>query len=113
MLGSRKFAIGWILYMLASLAIFFGAAFTSAAWIVYGLVLIPVYCCCLLYCLSLSVQHPRSNIGFRKSAWYAIIGTQVSIVLTSPADCYGWHQGRACYSFIQTYLDRTALLYLW
>jgi hypothetical protein len=29
------------------------------------------------------------------------------MVVTSPADCYGWHQGRNCHSFLQVHLENT------
>lgn len=105
MIDSGKFAIGLTLYSLISLALFLSAAFTGAAWIVYGLVLMPFYLCCLLYTINLYLKYPHSKIGFANSFWYAILGAQLFALLTSPADCRGWHQGNTCYSFIQRNID--------
>jgi hypothetical protein len=113
MIGSGKFAIGLTLYSLISLAIFLSAAFTGAAWIVYGLVLMPFYLCCVVYAISLYLKYPHGKIGFANSFWYTIVGSQLFVILTSPADCRGWHQGNTCYSFIQTYIDSSPVRSHW
>jgi lysylphosphatidylglycerol synthetase-like protein (DUF2156 family) len=108
MIDARKFTRFFILYILTSIIISFTVAFTSAAWIVYAFTILPFYLICVLYCLS-SCMNRDTKFTFKSRSWFAILICQLLFILTSSADCYLWSQGRACYSLVQTYLDRTKL----
>ena len=103
-MNGRKLTLLFGLYALSSLFIFATVAFTEAAALAYLFILLPFYLACILYCLKLSLEHHYQTIRFERS-WvlWSLIG-QGLVVLSSPADCYGWHQGRACYSFLQVHL---------
>jgi hypothetical protein len=109
MIATQKFIIFYLSYIIVSLVISASIAFTGAAWIVYFFSLLPLYLICTLYCLNLYLNHRHQKVRLKLAAWYLIPISQLLFMLTSPADCYLWHQGRACYSFIQTHLDKTLL----
>jgi hypothetical protein len=108
MITTRSFITYFILYIFTSAIIALSISFTSAAWIVYFFSLLPFYLICILYCLNLYVNHRHQQLTFKISFLYPILFQSIFIV-TSPAECHFWHQGRACYSFIQSYLDITQL----
>lgn len=110
LLNSKKFALYSFGYYLASLLLFLTAANTSAAFIAYGFFLTPFYLVFFLYCLIISLGDRPQKIGLKKSAVYALFGSQVFTILTSPADCRGWHQGNSCYSFLQMHIQNTVAL---
>jgi hypothetical protein len=109
MMAIQKFIVICLAYILISLVVAASISFTGAAWIIYFFSLLPLYLICTLYCLNLYINHRRQKVWFKLSSWYSIPISQFSFILTSPAECYRWHQGRACYSFIQAHLDRTLL----
>jgi hypothetical protein len=109
MINVVKFTVLFSLYTVSSIAIALAASFTSAAWIAYMATLLPLYLVCNLYCLSICLENRHAKVRFKTSVGYAMILCQLLFVITSPADCYMWSQGRSCYSFIQAYLDRTRL----
>ena len=108
MMTTRNFATYFILYIFTSAGLALGIAFTSAAWLIYFFSLLPFYLICILYCLNLYVNHRHQQLKLSRYFLYPIL-FQVIFIVTSPADCHLWHQGRACYSLIQSYLDRTQL----
>jgi hypothetical protein len=105
MVDVRKFTAGFFLYALVSFVVFLMAAFTGSAGLAYLFIILPFYIICLLYCLSLGLKDRRGTIKVSRRSWCRSLICQCLVVLTSPADCYGWHQGRACYSFLQTHLQ--------
>lgn len=90
------------IYMLGSFVIYALGAFTIAAWIFYLPILIPTYLLGLAHLLSLSFKYRHQSIGYRKFLLYPIAIFQLLTILSSPASCYGFKQGRACYSFLQS-----------
>ncbi|WP_373541079.1 hypothetical protein [Chamaesiphon sp.] len=98
----------FILYILTSIVMALSIAFTSAAWSIYFFSLLPFYLICTLYCLNLYVNHRQQQLKFRISFWCPLLFQSIFII-TSPAECRLWHQGRACYSFIQSYVETTQL----
>ncbi len=109
MIAIPKFIVFYLSYIIVSLVVAASIAFTGAAWIIYFFSLLPLYLICTLYCLVLYVNHRRKKVNFKLTYWSSIPISQFLFILTSPAECYGWHQGRACYSFIQAQFDRTLL----
>lgn len=109
MIATRKFIVFDLAYILISLVVAASISFTGAAWIIYFFSLLPLYLICTLYCLNLYINHRHQKVNLKLSSWYSIPIFQFLFMLTSPAECYHWHQGRACYSFIQAHFDRTLL----
>lgn len=109
MISVIKFTAITILYIFASLAIAISASFTSAAWIIYAFTILPLYLILALYCLNLCLNNRRKKIQIKISFLYFIPICQLLFIITSPAECYFWYQGRACYSFIQAILTNTRL----
>ncbi len=100
----RKFTIFFTLYALVSLVVYFISSFTIPAWLVYLFVLLPFYTVCILFLISFNLKHPQKSLRFRRFPFYLSVIFQILIIFTSPASCYGWKQGSACYSFIQSQL---------
>jgi hypothetical protein len=96
-----RFLLTYVLYVLASLTVYFTTSFTIPTWIAYLFILLPFYGCVLLYTLALTWKHQRSRIRYKLQPLYLSILFQVLMVLASPSSCYGWKQGKACYSLIQ------------
>jgi hypothetical protein len=109
MINIIKFTIFFSLYTILSIVVALAVSFTSAAWIVYAVTLLPLYLVCNLYYLSICLENRHAKIKLKASSGSAIIVCQILFMLASPADCYMWNQGRSCYSFIQAHLDRTSL----
>jgi hypothetical protein len=109
MISVLKFTTILVFYIFASLAIALTGSFTSAAWIIYAFTILPLYLVCGLYCLNLYLNNRRKNIKIKTSFLYFIPICQLLFIITSPAECYFWNQGRSCYSFIQATLTNTRL----
>jgi hypothetical protein len=99
-----KFSTFFALYTLVSLVIYLTTSFTIPAWLVYLFILLPFYLVCILYLINFNLKYRREMLRYRKLPLYVSVVFQLLIILTSPANCYGWKQGSACYSFIQSHL---------
>ncbi len=100
-----KFSLFFVLYILISLVVHLGIAFTIGAWIFYLFLLFPSYSLYTASVVGLGLVQARnrhSNIRYRRILLYAVAIFQVLTLLSSPASCVGIKQGKACYSFIQT-----------
>ena len=106
MITTQRFIISYLLYIIFSLVIAASISFTGAAWVIYFFSL-PLDLICALYCLNLYINHRHQKIDLKLSPWYSIPIVQFLFTLTSPSECYRWHQGRACYSFIQALIEPT------
>jgi hypothetical protein len=103
---TRFFILYVLVYIFASLAIFLTAsAFAEYSALAYLFFLLPFYLACIVYCFSIVLEYPRKTITLPRSLFYSSLVCQILTVLTSPADCYFWHQGRACYSFLQVHFN--------
>lgn len=96
-------------YLLASLAIYALSAFTIAAWLFYIPILLPFYLLCLAHVISLGVKHRHKSMRYPKIGLYPIALFQILTIFSSPASCYGFKQGNACYSFIQSMFTHGSL----
>jgi hypothetical protein len=105
----QQFTGLFTLYVLISLAIYFTASFTIPAWIIYFLFIIPFYFLCILYLIIFSLEHRQKKIKYRRSLVFLSIIFQFLSILPMPTSCYGWKQGKSCYSFIQTHLTQADL----
>lgn len=104
-----NFTALFTVYVIVSLAVYFTASFTIPAWLTYFFSLVPFYLICILYLLNFNLRHYQELLRYRRLPLLLSIVFQLLIILTSPTSCYGWTQGKACYSFIQTYLTTTNL----
>jgi hypothetical protein len=106
MISTPKFVLLLILYIFVSLAIFLGVNNTEPAFLCYIFTLLPLYFWCIVECTKF--ERCRNLIEPKHSLSGSIIGIVVSqflIVISAPSDCFMWHQGRACYSFLQAHLE--------
>lgn len=104
-----KFTIVFTIYTLTSLAVYFTTAFTIPAWLTYSFIFVPLYITCLLYLINLGLKHRQKMLRYQRLPLYLSVFFQLLIILTSPASCYGWHQGKLCYSFLQLHLTEDSL----
>jgi hypothetical protein len=80
---------------------------TIPAWLVYIFILLPFYLLWIIYLIGISIENSKNQkvtIRYRKFWLYSIVAFQILTILSSPANCYGWKQGKACYSLIQALL---------
>lgn len=108
MISTPKFILLLILYIIISLAIFLGINNTGAAFLYYAFTLFPLYFWCIVECTKFErcqnfIEPKRSLSG----SIISILISQVLIAISAPSDCFMWHQGRACYSFLQAHLENT------
>lgn len=103
----RKFVLLLIVYGLVGSVVFLNAASTSPGWIIYFIFLGPFYLVWVLYGLKLLPQHPQATILLKLGKVLPSLLGQGLVILTSPANCYGWHQGSNCVSFWHTYLSQS------
>jgi hypothetical protein len=109
MISTLKFVLLLILYIIISLAIFLGLNNTEAAFLCYVFTLLPSYFWCIGECTKF--ERCRNLIESKRSLSGSIISiliSQILIVISAPSDCHMWHQGRACYSFLQAHLENTS-----
>lgn len=101
----EKFTSLFNAYVIASLAVYFSASFTTLAWLIYSFFLMPFYLICNRYLMKFNVKHYQKSLKYRRLPLFLSLVFQLLIILTSPTSCYGWNQGKACYSFIQTHFS--------
>lgn len=107
-LSLSSFTLFCLFYAGVSTLLHLGIAFTSQAWIIYFLTLLPFYGAGLVLLVVLVLGRPKNSqrlIRYRKVFLLPILFFQLLVLLTSPASCYGWSQGLDCYSFIQSRID--------
>ncbi|MBM0740692.1 hypothetical protein JOY44_03500 [Phormidium sp. CLA17] len=104
-----NFTTFFVLYAFVSLAVYFTASFTIPAWLIYFFFLLPFYLICIVYLMDLNLRHYQKSLRYKRLPLFLSVIFQLLIILTSPTSCYGWSQGKACYSFIQTHLTTTKL----
>jgi hypothetical protein len=98
-----KLDFAWALtgYVLVSFVLFLATSFTTLGWILYVLILLPIYAVIVLArWLSLGRNH-GDRVRTRIWIWPVVLVLQVAVLLTSPGNCYGWSQGDRCYSNLQ------------
>lgn len=103
-----KFTLLFLGYAVISFVAYLGLAFTSQAWIIYFLSLLPFYAICAIILILLTLVRPKNRrryVRCRPLLTLPVILLQGLVILASPASCYGWSEGLACYSFIQAQLD--------
>ena len=104
-----NFTALFTVYVIVSLAVYFTASFTIPAWLIYVFFLVPFYLICILYLFNFNLRHYQKSLRCKRLPLFLSLVFQLLIILTSPTSCYGWKQGKACYSFIQTHLTTTNL----
>ena len=97
-----EFVSIYLAYVVVSFLVCLIIANTIAAWIFYFLLLAPAYLLCIAYVISIAVTKRHHTIRFHTLSVLPVLGFQGLMILTSPASCYGWKQGRACYSLLQS-----------
>jgi hypothetical protein len=108
MISVSKFVLVLIFYILGSLAIFLRFNNTEAAFLYYIFTLAPLYLWCIVECAKFercrNIVEPQRSL---LSSITSILISQILITISAPSDCFMWHQGRACYSFLQAHLENT------
>ena len=81
-------------------------------WVIVGLVTCMVavssgYGIVALVCAGWVQRSPKwtEPIPFRPWIWVIILPVQLAIIAVSPGNCYGWTQGKLCYSNIQLWVE--------
>jgi hypothetical protein len=98
--------LGWVLtgYIFVSFILFLITSFTTLGWIIYGLMLLPIYSIILLVWWLIVWQNHTKRARIRYWIWVIVLVLQVLTILASPGNCYGWSQGASCYSNLQIFL---------
>jgi hypothetical protein len=100
-----EFSLFVIFYILASLIIYLTTSFSSLAWIIAFLTLLPFYGICVILIICTTVKNRNATVQYSKKLLFPILIFQSIKILFSPASCYGWSQGKSCYSLIQKLLS--------
>lgn len=101
-------AFGWALtaYLLISLIVLFATSFTTLGWIIHGLILLPIFLIVLVVWWLIAGQTRASRVRIRSWTWAIVLLLQVATILVSPGNCYGWSQGKSCYSNLQILMNQ-------
>jgi hypothetical protein len=102
-LSLRQFWIAFVGYLLFSLILFMGSAFTMLGWMVYLFFLLPFYGGLLIVLLALTHRYRGRRLQVRSPFAITAGITQVLAIITSPGNCYGFTQGNQCYSLAQVW----------
>jgi hypothetical protein len=100
---SKKKSINFIaLYFLLSLGIFLGEIFsTGLGFLMVIFVFFPLYAMSIGYWLDLASKYSHPTVRVANLFLYPTIFLQTLVFITNPVNCYGWHQGNACSSFLR------------
>jgi len=101
----KQFTRYFCIYTVASLFVYLLTSFTSPAGIIVVFVLLPFYSLCVASIVSTNLKNRHATVRYNKYLLGCILLFQTVKILASPASCYGWNQGRSCYSFIQDLLS--------
>ncbi len=105
----KTFTRYFCIYTVASLFVYLLTSFTSPAGIIAIFVLLPFYSLCVASIVSTNGKNRHATVMYNKYLLRGALLFQSIKILASPASCYGWHQGRSCYSFIQELLTNENL----
>ncbi|NMF56752.1 hypothetical protein [Pseudanabaena yagii] len=105
----NQFTRYFCIYTVASLFVYLLTSFTSPAGIIVVFVLLPFYSLCVASIVSTNMKNRHATVRYNKYLLRCVLIFQGVKILASPASCYGWHQGRSCYSFIQELLSNENL----
>lgn len=99
---------GWALtgYLFVSLVLLFATSFTTLGWIIHGLILLPIFSIVVIVWWWIAGQNPAGRVRVRYWIWAIVLVLQVATILVSPGNCYGWNQGKSCYSNLQIVMGR-------
>ncbi len=101
-IGFRKFTLFVIFYLFASLTVYLAISFSSPTWIIAFFTLLPFYGICLISISWVTLKNRNAKVKYFKVLLLPILVLQILKILFSPASCYGWNQGKSCYSLIQS-----------
>lgn len=85
-----RFTSYFTFYLISSLVIYFGTAFTIPTWLVYLFALLPFCLVCLFTLIYLSFKRGKTHwIRYRKLLILPIAISQILTIISSPASCIG------------------------
>jgi hypothetical protein len=94
------------LYFLFSLGGFLCQSLTTGlGFLMFVFVFFPLYTISVWYWLHLSSKYAHRTVRAANLFLYSTIFLQTLVYLTNPVDCYGWHQGNTCSSFLRFNLN--------
>lgn len=105
----NKFTIYFCIYTVASLFVYLLTSFSSPAGLIAIFILLPFYSLCVASIVSTNWKNRHAKVRYNQYLLGCALLLQGLKILTSPASCYGWNQGRSCYSFIQDLLSNENL----
>jgi hypothetical protein len=102
MIGKAKSIHFITLYFLLSLGLFLSEILaTGLGFLLFIFVFFPLYAISIGYWLHLLSKYSHPTVRVINLFLYSTIFLQTLVYLTNPVDCYGWHQGNACTSFLR------------
>ncbi|MFN8750352.1 MAG: hypothetical protein ACK5ZE_22455 [Pseudanabaena sp.] len=101
----RRFCVFVCFYAIVSLIVYLTTSFSALAWIIAFFSLIPFYGVCVIWMLIAAIKKRNAKVRYYKAFIPLILIIQAAKILSSPASCYGWSQGKSCYSLLQFMLD--------
>lgn len=105
----KQFTRYFCIYIVASLFVYLITSFSSPAWLLAIFIFLPFYSLCVASIISTNLKNRHATVRYNKYLLGCILLFQSVKILASPASCYGWNQGRSCYSFIQEILSNENL----
>jgi hypothetical protein len=101
----RRFCVFVCFYAIVSLIVYLTTSFSALAGIIAFFSLIPFYGVCVIWMLIAAIKKRNAKVRYYKAFIPLILIIQAAKILSSPASCYGWSQGKSCYSLLQFLLD--------
>lgn len=105
----KKFTLLFVIYTIASMIVYLTSSFSALSWLIGIFILLPIYFICVVCIVVVTLNNRNSRIKYYGISIVPILILQTVVILTSPASCYGWSQGKSCYSLIQSLLGKENL----
>jgi hypothetical protein len=102
-----QFALPLTIYIFLSFILFLVVSNTIAGWILYIFLLLPFYGIVLLAWWMIGWLNRRKRYQLRHFKYWIlgiVLCLQLTTLLVSPANCYGYKGGSRCYSNLQVVL---------
>jgi hypothetical protein len=106
MISTRKSNNFITLYFLLSLSIFLAEILsTGLGFLLFVFVYFPCYAISIGYWQHLYSKYSHPTVRVANKFLYSTIFFQALVFLTNPVNCYGWHQGNACSTFLRVHYN--------
>ncbi|MBM0745276.1 hypothetical protein JOY44_27785 (plasmid) [Phormidium sp. CLA17] len=99
-----KFGLVLTIYFCLSVVLFLIASNTIIGFIVYTVVLYPLYAIALAWLWTIVLQSRTKTFRIKYRIWSIALALQVATILMSPGNCFRAKDGAPCYSNLQILL---------